>query len=297
MPLHRITGSGESEIEDVYATESANRRLPRYRIPKLSSAAQPIYDLVHDELLLDGNSRQNLATFCTTWSEPEGRQLMAEFDQQEHDRQGRVSADRGDRESLRAHDRRSLARAGRLEDRRLLDHRIERGLHARRPGAQVAMAQAAHRRRQVVRQAEFRLRTGAGVLAQVRALLRRGDSPGSARGRRARAASGGPQEILRREHDRRHPDARRDVHRRLRAGRRVGARRSTTFSAKPASTSRSISTPPAAGSSRRSSSRSWNGISASRGSSRSAPRATNTGWRRLAWAGWSGATRRICPRS
>ena len=78
MPLHRITGSGESEIEDVYATESATRRLPRYRIPKLSSAAQPIYDLVHDELLLDGNSSQNLATFCTTWSEPEGRQLMAE---------------------------------------------------------------------------------------------------------------------------------------------------------------------------------------------------------------------------
>jgi hypothetical protein len=24
MPLHRITGSGESEIEDVYATESAS---------------------------------------------------------------------------------------------------------------------------------------------------------------------------------------------------------------------------------------------------------------------------------
>jgi len=68
MPLHRITGSGESEIEDVYATESASRRLPRFRIPKLSSAAQPIYDLVHDELLLDGNSSQNLATFCTTWS-------------------------------------------------------------------------------------------------------------------------------------------------------------------------------------------------------------------------------------
>ena len=77
MPLHKITGSG-SEIEDVYATDSAARRLPRYRIPKLSSAAQPIYDLVHDELLLDGNSSQNLATFCTTWSEPEGRQLMAD---------------------------------------------------------------------------------------------------------------------------------------------------------------------------------------------------------------------------
>jgi glutamate decarboxylase len=34
------------------------------------------YTLVRDELLLDGNSRQNLATFCTTWVSPEVRQLM-----------------------------------------------------------------------------------------------------------------------------------------------------------------------------------------------------------------------------
>jgi len=78
VPPHRIIGSGESEVADIYASESADRRLPRYCIPKLSSAAQPIYNLVHDELLLDGNSRQNLATFRTIWSEPEGRQLMAE---------------------------------------------------------------------------------------------------------------------------------------------------------------------------------------------------------------------------
>jgi glutamate decarboxylase len=34
--------------------------------------------VVHDELLLDGNSRQNLATFCQTWIEPEISQLMTE---------------------------------------------------------------------------------------------------------------------------------------------------------------------------------------------------------------------------
>ena len=27
--------------------------------------------------MLDGNSRQNLATFCQTWPEPEVRELMA----------------------------------------------------------------------------------------------------------------------------------------------------------------------------------------------------------------------------
>ena len=36
------------------------------------------YNLIHDELGLDGNSRLNLATFVTTWMEPEARQLMAE---------------------------------------------------------------------------------------------------------------------------------------------------------------------------------------------------------------------------
>jgi glutamate decarboxylase len=36
------------------------------------------YQLVHDELLLDGNSRQNLATFCQTWVEQEVTQLMQE---------------------------------------------------------------------------------------------------------------------------------------------------------------------------------------------------------------------------
>jgi glutamate decarboxylase len=34
--------------------------------------------LVHDELMLDGNARLNLATFVTTWMEPQARELMAE---------------------------------------------------------------------------------------------------------------------------------------------------------------------------------------------------------------------------
>jgi glutamate decarboxylase len=36
------------------------------------------YNLIRDELALDGNSRLNLATFVTTWMEPEAKQLMAE---------------------------------------------------------------------------------------------------------------------------------------------------------------------------------------------------------------------------
>ncbi|MEO9137620.1 MAG: glutamate decarboxylase, partial [Jatrophihabitans sp.] len=40
--------------------------------------ADVAYQLVHDELLLDGSARLNLATFVTTWMEPQARQLMAD---------------------------------------------------------------------------------------------------------------------------------------------------------------------------------------------------------------------------
>ncbi len=36
------------------------------------------YQLIHDELLLDGSARLNLATFVTTWMEPQARQLMTD---------------------------------------------------------------------------------------------------------------------------------------------------------------------------------------------------------------------------
>ena len=51
---------------------------PKHRFPEKESKPAAVYQLVHDELLLDGNSRQNLATFCQTWVEPEIRQLMDE---------------------------------------------------------------------------------------------------------------------------------------------------------------------------------------------------------------------------
>jgi glutamate decarboxylase len=36
------------------------------------------YQIIHDELMLDGNARMNLATFVTTWMEPHAERLMAE---------------------------------------------------------------------------------------------------------------------------------------------------------------------------------------------------------------------------
>ncbi|GHA96309.1 glutamate decarboxylase [Streptomyces termitum] len=51
---------------------------PRHRLPDGPLPPASAYQLVHDELMLDGNSRLNLATFVTTWMEPQAGVLMAE---------------------------------------------------------------------------------------------------------------------------------------------------------------------------------------------------------------------------
>lgn len=52
--------------------------VPRDRIPETGLPPDTAYQIVHDELLLDGNARLNLASFVTTWMEPQARRLMDE---------------------------------------------------------------------------------------------------------------------------------------------------------------------------------------------------------------------------
>jgi glutamate decarboxylase len=47
-------------------------------LPDAESSPDVVCRRVRDELMLDGNARLNLATFVTTWMEPQARQLMAE---------------------------------------------------------------------------------------------------------------------------------------------------------------------------------------------------------------------------
>jgi glutamate decarboxylase len=64
--------------EKVSASRFLSEPAPKYKFPKRETTPAAAYQLVHDELLFDGNSRQNLATFCQTWVEPEIRRLMDE---------------------------------------------------------------------------------------------------------------------------------------------------------------------------------------------------------------------------
>jgi glutamate decarboxylase len=52
--------------------------IPRHALPKTEMAPDVAYQIVHDELMLDGNARLNVATFVSTWMEPQAEKLMAE---------------------------------------------------------------------------------------------------------------------------------------------------------------------------------------------------------------------------
>jgi glutamate decarboxylase len=47
-----------------------NRSIPRRELSDSEMAPDVAYQIIHDELMLDGNARMNLATFVTTWMEP-----------------------------------------------------------------------------------------------------------------------------------------------------------------------------------------------------------------------------------
>ena len=52
--------------------------IPRHELPAGELPPDVAFQIVHDELMLDGNARLNLATFVSTWMEPQAKALMAE---------------------------------------------------------------------------------------------------------------------------------------------------------------------------------------------------------------------------
>lgn len=50
--------------------------LPRFKMPDESIPKDAAYQIINDELMLDGNPRLNLASFVTTWMEPECDKLI-----------------------------------------------------------------------------------------------------------------------------------------------------------------------------------------------------------------------------
>jgi glutamate decarboxylase len=79
MALHgKVTDDTPLDLNPLYAQRAEEGHAPRHTLPTEELDPNVAYQLVHDELMLDGNSRLNLATFVTTWMEPQARLLMAE---------------------------------------------------------------------------------------------------------------------------------------------------------------------------------------------------------------------------
>ena len=78
MPLHEKDKIRDSLLHDVYSSSDLSVVMPKYKMPEKEHDPRHAYQVVHDELMLDGNARQNLATFCQTWVDEYIHKLMDE---------------------------------------------------------------------------------------------------------------------------------------------------------------------------------------------------------------------------
>ena len=67
-----------SRLVPTYAARGIEVDIPKYEMPQQSMLPSTAYQIIHDELRLDGYSMLNLATFVTTWMEDEAQKLINE---------------------------------------------------------------------------------------------------------------------------------------------------------------------------------------------------------------------------
>jgi glutamate decarboxylase len=79
MVIKKLTAQEVQEevLSPAYTHRMEVGEMPKYRIPEHGSMPDVAERLISDELMLDGNARLNLATFVTTWMEPQAEKLMA----------------------------------------------------------------------------------------------------------------------------------------------------------------------------------------------------------------------------
>lgn len=68
----------ERQYTTTYGSRYFTKSVPKYEMPDEGMPARAAYQTIHDELNLDGNPALNLASFVTTWMEPEADLLMME---------------------------------------------------------------------------------------------------------------------------------------------------------------------------------------------------------------------------
>lgn len=69
---------GLPAITPAYTGALETTPIPNLRMPATGAPPTDAYRFIRDELLFDGSSKLNLATFVSTWMDPQARLLMAQ---------------------------------------------------------------------------------------------------------------------------------------------------------------------------------------------------------------------------
>ncbi|CAA7031782.1 unnamed protein product [Microthlaspi erraticum] len=76
MVLSHAASESDVSVHSTFASRYVRTSLARFRMPENSIPKEAAYQIINDELMLDGNPRLNLASFVTTWMEPECDKLI-----------------------------------------------------------------------------------------------------------------------------------------------------------------------------------------------------------------------------
>ena len=305
MALHakvdEAGGPAELDLSPAYG-HKLEHPVPKHELPHHPMPADMALRLVTDELMLDGNARLNLATFVTTWMEPQAEVLMTEcFSKNMIDKDEYPQTAELERRcvNILAHLWHAPA-AGHGDDGAATGCSTTGSSEACMLGG-LALLWRWRARQNVVTDhrptARPNLVMGANVQVCWEKFCRYWEvEPRLVPMEPGRLHLAGPEAVatLRREHDRRGRHSRAPPWTAATSRWRRSRPRWMTTSSRPGSTSRCTSTARPADSSRRSLRPAWSGISGCRGSRRSTRPVTSTAWCIRASAGSSGATRLPC---
>ncbi|KAJ6771774.1 GLUTAMATE DECARBOXYLASE [Salix koriyanagi] len=76
MVLSKIASQSDVSVHSTFASRYVRESFPRYKMPENSIPKEAAFQIINDELMLDGKPRLNLASFVTTWMEPECDKLI-----------------------------------------------------------------------------------------------------------------------------------------------------------------------------------------------------------------------------
>ncbi|KAG6627739.1 hypothetical protein CIPAW_15G150300 [Carya illinoinensis] len=76
MVITTTNPDAEEQLHSTFASRYARAPIPKFKMPEKSIPSEAAYQIINDELALDGTPKLNLASFVTTWMEPECDKLI-----------------------------------------------------------------------------------------------------------------------------------------------------------------------------------------------------------------------------